>query len=211
MISLRIKDNKATVEGYVNVVERDSDILSEGGKRFIERIMQGAFARSLRRSKTVKVLLNHDNSHEIASTESGTAELREDAVGLWCRAVITDEETVKKAKEGKLRGWSFGFVPLEQHETEEDGILHRAVKNLILREVSILDDRKVPAYPANLIMTRDLEDGQTMQIRMVEDEIIEENADPGGVADTSDKDEAGDPANRNYLFRNRLMRARIRK
>jgi len=211
-MKVRVKNDSAIIEGYVNVVERDSDILSEKGKTFIERIRQGTFARALRRGRDVKVLLNHDSTRQIASKSEGTATLKEDAVGLWCRAKVTDEEVVEKAREGRLSGWSFGFIPIRQKSTEEDGIEHREVSDIDLREVSILDDTRCPAYPANLILTRDTEDGETLEIRSIEDEVEvkEENANPGGVADKSEKDEAGRPAD-NYSFHNRLLKARIRK
>lgn len=215
-MKVRVKDDSAIIEGYVNVVERDSDILSEKGKTFIERIRQGTFARALRRGRDVKVLLNHDSTRQIASKSDGTAVLKEDAVGLWCRAKVTDAEVVEKARGGKLSGWSFGFIPIRQKSREEDGIEHREVSDIDLREVSILDDTKCPAYPANLILTRDTEEGETLEIRSIEDVEIEvredENATPAGDADKSaDKaDQAGSPAD-NHSFHNRLLKARIRK
>ena len=215
-MKIRVKGDVATIEGYVNVVERDSDVLCEKGKPFIERIRQGTFARALRRGRDVKVLFNHDNTREVASSKAGSATLKEDAVGLWCRAKVSDPEVVGKAKEGKLSGWSFGFIPIRQKITEEDGIEHREVSDIDLHEVSILDDTKCPAYPANLIMTRDTEEGECLQIRSLEDTEVEvredENATPAGDADKSgDKpDEAGSPAE-NYSYHNRLLKARIRK
>lgn len=215
-MKIRVKNDTATIEGYVNVVERDSDVLCEKGKTFIERIRQGTFARALRRGRDVKVLFNHDSTREVASSKAGSATLKEDAVGLWCRAKVTDPEVVGKAKEGKLSGWSFGFLPIRQKVTEEDGIERHEVSDIDLREVSILDDTKCPAYPANLIMTRDNEEGETIEIRSLEDTEVEvreeENATPGGDADKSDdkSEEAGSPAE-NYSYHNRLLKARIRK
>ena len=62
-------------------------------------------------------------------------------------------------------------------------------------------------------MTRDTEDGETLEIRSIETEIEvkNENANPAGDADKPAKaDVAGSPAD-NYSFHNRLLKARIRK
>lgn len=216
MMEVRVKGDAITVEGYVNVVERESDILIEKGKSFIEKIKQGAFAKSLRRSHDVKVLLNHDITHEVASRNLKSAEIKEDNVGLWCRAKIKDAEVVEKAKRGKLSGWSFGFVALCDTRSTDGNIEHREITDLDLREVSILDDTKTPAYPATYITTRDSEE-ETIEIRCIEDEVIIreeiENATPGGDADKSDakSEEAGNPAEVNYHYHNRLKMAGIRK
>lgn len=223
MMEVRVKGDSATIEGYVNVVERDSDILTDKGVPFIERIKQGAFKKSLRRSHDVKVLLNHDITHEVASRSAKTAELREDAVGLWCRATVTDATLIEKAKRGLLSGWSFGFIPLLDTRSKSGNVEHREITDLDLKEVSILDDTKTPAYPATFIMTRDTEEGEVVEIRVHEDEISvkedeletreEENANPGGDADKSaeEGEGAGTPADVNYHYHNRLKMAGIRK
>lgn len=216
---VRVKRNSVTIEGYVNVVERDSEVLYDGQSSFIERIKQGAFAKSLRRRENVRVLLNHDEDHEVASVVEGTAKLKEDAVGLWCHAKIKDDEVIRLAKEDKLVGWSFGFISLNDREIwTDEKVRHREVLDLDLREVSILDDTKVPAYPATCIMTRSLEDGseESVEYRSLEDGVEireEENANPGGDADKSDakSEEAGNPAEVNYHYHNRLKMAGIRK
>lgn len=215
MMKVRIKGDAVTIEGYVNVVERDSDVLCDEKGSFIERIKQGAFMKSLRRRSKVAVLLNHDATREVANTSDGSASIREDNVGLYCRAKVTDKDVVEKARGGKLSGWSFGFISLRENRTntEDDAVKHRDVIELDLREVSILDDTKVPAYPANSISTRDTEEGEMLEIRCNLDEcdVRDENASPDGVADISQKGETGDPVESNYQYRNRLDRARIRK
>ena len=57
---------------------------------------------------------------------------------------------VKKAKNGDLVGWSFGFSDVDV----ENGMPTRAIKDLDLYEVSILDRQKTPAYEVNLITAR---------------------------------------------------------
>lgn len=205
---IQIRNDAVVIDGYVNVVERDSREIREGGKTFIEKIKQGAFGKSLRRRAAVKVLLNHDTSRELANTTDGTATLREDPVGLYCRTTVSDPVVIEKAKAGKLSGWSFGFLPLSDKFSEDN--TRRDIYELDLREVSILDDTKNPAYPACCIATRD-DGGEMVEIRYEADEVEVENANTGdGVADrSSDEDETGDPVNRNYQYRNALLRASI--
>ncbi|HJJ78874.1 MAG TPA: HK97 family phage prohead protease, partial [Methanocorpusculum sp.] len=80
---------------------------------------------------------------------------------------IRDAEVVQKAKEGKLSGWSFGFIPLKQ-DWEDGEIRHRDLRELELKEVSILDDTKIPAYDGTSIETRS-ED--LIEVRAFEDDI----------------------------------------
>lgn len=212
---VQIRNDAVVIDGYVNVVERDSKTLMSPIGRFVEKIKQGAFAKSLKRRSVVDVLLNHEASRKLASTADGTAELREDAVGLFCRATITDPEVIQKARDGKLSGWSFGFVSLKDKITDDGNLKddvpeHREVYDLDLREVSILDDRKNPAYPATYINTRD--DGE-MQVRYEEDVEMNDVSDPvDGVTDNgSDEPETGDPVSDNYQFKNRVARARTQR
>ena len=207
---VQIRNDSVVIDGYVNVVERESKRLTSPIGHFIEKIKQGAFKKSLARRSTVDVLLNHDSSRKLASTANGTATLREDAVGLFCRAEITDAEVIEKARDGKLSGWSFGFVPLSDKVTKGEDVEMRDVYDLDLREVSILDDRKNPAYPATYINTRDDEE---MQVRYEESEVeTNDVSDPvDGVTDNGEEPETGDPVNRNYQYKNRVARARTQR
>ena len=100
------------------------------------------------------ILLNHDWKRDLGSTKAGNLELEEDNIGLKARATISDPEVVKKARAGELVGWSFGFSDRDVVKSIRDGMPHRAVKDLDLAEVSILDKRKSPAYEGTLITAR---------------------------------------------------------
>ncbi|MBP5686448.1 MAG: HK97 family phage prohead protease, partial [Clostridia bacterium] len=63
-------------------------------------------------------------------------------------------EVIKKARAGELVGWSFGFEDRDVEKREKDGMPYRAVKDLDLYEVSILDKTKSPAYEGTLIAAR---------------------------------------------------------
>lgn len=150
-----MRSDSVLIDGYVNAVGRDSrPILNKGGERFIEQIVPGAFTRALDRNNDVQLLLNHDPNRVLGSTKD-VLQLYEDSIGLRAVCEVTDPEVVQKAKEKKLRGWSFGFK--ERASTEEEtpkGMKRRFVEELDLKEISIIDERKVPCYAGTSIQTR---------------------------------------------------------
>ena len=84
---------------------------------------------------------------KLGSTSLGNLTLEEDAIGLKAVAVITDEEVVKEARAGNLKGWSFGFRTLSQRfENIANSISRRFVEKMELLEVSVLT--VTPAYNA---------------------------------------------------------------
>lgn len=157
-MKVNIRADKVEIEGYVNAIERDSKPLFSRVGQFIERICKGAFKKALKRNDDVHILLNHDWNRDLGSTKKGNLELEEDNIGLRVRACITDKEVVDKARAGDLVGWSFGFKDRDVENTIRDGIPYRAVKDLDLAEVSILDRRKSPAYEGTLITARSEEE-----------------------------------------------------
>lgn len=158
-MKINIRADSVEIEGYVNAIERNSKPLWSRMGQFIERICKGAFKKALKRNDDVKILLNHDPNRVLGSTKQGNLELEEDNIGLKARAIITDPDVVKKARNGDLVGWSFGFTDRDVENTIEKGMPLRAVKDLNLEEVSILDRTKTPAYDGTLIMARD-DDGE---------------------------------------------------
>lgn len=158
-MKVNIREDSVEIEGYVNAIERNSKPLFSRVGQFIERICKGAFKKALKRNDDVKILLNHDWNRELGSTKKGNLELEEDNIGLHARATITDPDVIEKARNGDLVGWSFGFTDREVENTVERGMPTRAVKDLNLEEVSILDRSKSPAYDGTLIMARS-EDGE---------------------------------------------------
>ena len=154
-MEIRVKEDSVEIEGYVNAIERNSKPLMSRVGQFIERICKGAFKKALNRNDDVHILLNHDWNRDLGSTKKGNLELEEDNIGLKAKATITDPEVIEKARNNELVGWSFGFQDREVENTIERGMPYRAVKDLDLAEVSILDRRKTPAYDGTLIMARD--------------------------------------------------------
>lgn len=154
-MKINIREDSVEIEGYVNAIERYSKPLMSRIGQFIEKICKGAFSRAIKRNNDIHILLNHDWGRDLGSTKSGNLELKEDNIGLFARATITDPEVVEKGKKGELVGWSFGFADRDvENSIDTKGMPTRAVRDLDLFEVSILDRRKTPAYEGTLISAR---------------------------------------------------------
>lgn len=138
----------------MNAVERLSKPLNDRLGKFVERICKGAFNRALGRANDVRILLNHDWDRDLGGTADGNLELTEDAIGLHARATIKDADVCRKARNGELVGWSFGFSDREVENGEEKGLPLREVRDLDLYEVSLIDKSKVPAYDGTLVSVR---------------------------------------------------------
>lgn len=154
ILNIRVTNDSVEIDGYVNAIERLSKPLNSRMGKFVERIKKGAFKRAIERNDDVHILLNHNWDKDLGSTKSGNLELTEDNIGLRARAVITDPETIKKAKSGDLVGWSFGFTDRDVDVHDEDGLRTRDVKDLNLYEVSLIDRTKTPAYDGTLVSVR---------------------------------------------------------
>lgn len=171
-MQVRVKEDSVEIEGYVNAIERDSKPLLSRVGQFIERICKGAFKKALKRNDDVHILLNHDWKRDLGSTKQGNLELEEDNIGLHARATITDPDVVQKARNNELVGWSFGFQDRDVENSIERGMPHRAVKDLDLAEVSILDRSKKPAYDGTLIMARSEEEPMHFRGEDFIDEVV---------------------------------------
>ena len=195
-MQIKIRADSVEIEGYVNAVERKSRPLMSRMGKFVERICKGAFKRALDRGDDVRLLLNHDPNKDLGGTKDGNLELSEDNIGLHARAKITDPDVVRKAKNGELRGWSFGFLDRDvEQKRDEDGFPLRNVRDLDLKEVSLLDKTKTPAYDGTLVAVRSDDSSlfigdafaDDVQIREVEEtkevpkqrETVEENINYG--------------------------------
>lgn len=152
-MKIEIRSNDcAVISGYVNAVERRSRVLTRpGAPPFREIVKPGTFRRALEKGNKVNLMLNHGRT--LCDTASGL-ELKEDNVGLYAQAVVSDRETVDAARSGRLTGWSFGFCC--QHDSwssDSDGVELRELDDIRLDEVSILTN--TPAYIATSVEVRD--------------------------------------------------------
>ena len=163
-MKVEIRGQTVRISGYVNAVERDSKVLYDKDGPFVERVESGVFRRSLARNPNVGLKLNH--GRDIGSVAEGNLQLKEDAVGLYAIAEVSDPETVREARAGHLTGWSFGFSDLAPcYEGGAGEIRKRNLKDIDLAEVSILTIS--PAYIATSIEARC--EGGANEIRSMED------------------------------------------
>jgi HK97 family phage prohead protease len=205
-----------TIVGYVNVPGRESKPLSTRLRgKVIEIIEQRAFQRAIDAAKNIRLLLDHKNSHELADTQAGTLKLYEDDVGLRAEAVITDEETITAAREGKIKGWSFNMRQIKDEiEARAEGLLPiRRIKGFVMDEVSLIKELS-PCYSS---MSVEVRAGEEVEIEIRATEIDLTIYDEGGNArihlegaDAKDilKDEETNAALYTAL-RNRISRTHI--
>lgn len=199
-MKINIRQDNIEVEGYVNAVERNSKPLNSRMGQFIERICKGAFDNAIKRNDDIHILLNHDWGRDLGSTKQGNLELAEDNIGLKARAIITDADVIESARNGDLVGWSFGFQDRDVEQKTIDGMPTRAVKDLDLFEVSILDRTHTPAYEGTLITARN--DGGEVQFKGEElldkIEIIEEKTETREKSKSEPPKETKPEIDKNY-------------
>lgn len=154
--------NELVFEGYVNAVERDSRVIHENGRVFVEQIKAGAWQRALDANPDVLLLYNH-SAGRVLGKNGDNIRLYEDNIGLRIEGSTTDGEVVEAAKNHQLQGFSFGFRAIkDDYEPVKEGLERRFVEDLKLREVSMLS--KTPAYYGTQIYTRD-EDTMIISVR----------------------------------------------
>ena len=142
------------IDGYVNVPGRKSRPVMTPRGKVIEVIEPGAFRDALSRAPELRMLLDHDAGHELASREAGTLKAVEDSVGLLASSVVTDEAVIDGAKQNRLRGWSFNMQNVEDEmEERAEGLTVRHVKKFDMSEISLIMNR-IPVYSATSVEVR---------------------------------------------------------
>ena len=166
-------DNSVHIEGYVNAVERDSNIINVPSVgRCVEQIRAGVFDKALSSGADVSILENHDNSRRLGSISEGNLKLYEDNIGLRAIADIVDADIADKARRKLLKGWSFGFICTENEIEQRAGnVPRRIVKGMDLSEVSLIDGSMKPCYSGTSVEVR--ADGVIREFRAADDDNIE--------------------------------------
>ncbi len=205
-------ENEAFISGYVNVTDRFSKPIRDHNKKFVEKIEPGAFAAAIEKSRTenrgIYMLADHDGTRRLAGTPDGSLRLKEDNIGLYAEASITEKRAVERAKKGDIKGWSFGFYALEDtyEERAETDVCERTVKSLDLTEVSLIYDRN-PCYTAT-----------SCEVRAGGEEVLLETRSEAVSADIVTTGENGktpesileetEPGNNIYEYRLRALKAK---
>jgi len=155
ILRIEIRADSALLDGYVNAVARDSKPIITAMGKCVEQIEPRAFQRALDRADNIDLLLNHDKGRRLGSTGEKSLELFEDNIGLRAVCTVTDPDVVQKAREKKLRGWSFGmYANKDRMEARAGTIPRRHIEDLDLFEVSLIDDRMSPVYAGTSIEQR---------------------------------------------------------
>lgn len=181
-MQITVRQDSVEIDGYVNAIERLSKPIKSRLGQFRERVCKDAFKKAIARNDNIRLLLNHNWDKDLGGTKDGNLELTEDNIGLRARTTITDPETVKKARNGDLVGWSFGFQDRDVESLNDGDMPTRAIKDLDLFEVSLLDRSRTPAYDGTLVTVRSEDDVQwhgeafvtEIQVRTIEEPVKEE-------------------------------------
>ena len=163
-------DNTARITGYVNVVERESRPVITPRGRVNELVESGVFNRALETNSNIAMTVDHNPERVVASTSDGSLKLVEDNIGLRADAVTSDEHVVAAAREGKIKGWSFGMMRIQDSiEDRADKLPLRRIKDMILDHVTLVIN-KTPCYSAT-----------SVELRAEAEEDIESRACDNGV------------------------------
>lgn len=167
---IEVRADGAHIEGYVNVTEKKSrPVITPRGK-VIEVIEERAFEKAIERAGNITVTVDHDKTHIYASTDEGTVELYEDAIGLHASVLIKDENLIELAKKGKIKGWSFGmYNVVDDMEQRTDDLPIRRVKELDIDHLALVVNKN-PIYSATSVEMRAGEDIE-IEERSTEQEI----------------------------------------
>lgn len=169
-MKIEVRADGTHISGYVNVTEKKSrPVITPRGK-VIEIIEERAFEKALERAGNINVTVDHDNTHVYASTDDGTLNLYEDAIGLHADVIIKDENLIELAKKGKIKGWSFGmYNVVDEIEPRADDLPIRRVKSLDLDHLTLVINKN-PVYSATSVELRAGEDID-IEERAVEQEV----------------------------------------
>lgn len=183
-------DGSYKIGGYVNVTERESELLYSGkrGKWFNEVVKQGAFTRSLQSGKEIPLLLEHDYEKRLADNKSNTLTLTEDQIGLRFDAEIRDKDVFEKIKNKQINNCSFGFLPIEQEFEDVTNLREkRYLKDIELLEISLVEN---PAYAGSLVEVRNLneQEQKALEEEKSSEEKIEETTEE--IVDNKEAKEA---------------------
>ncbi len=184
------------LSGYVNVTEKRSRVMKRYGRSFVEKVVPGAFADAVRAAEEEKRAINLkiDHNRVIANTLDGSLRLKEDSVGLYASAVVNDSEFEKRAENGEVKGWSFGFYPLKDEyrvlydENGKTDIEERSLEKVKLTEVTLCINAK-PCYEATTFELRGGEN-TVFERRGFENEVVIEKRREEKRAEIAEEDRA---------------------
>lgn len=160
------------IGGYVNVTGKMSKPVITSKGKVIEVIEERAFQRALEKVDNVPMTLDHNKERVLAQTSDNTLSLHEDAIGLHAEAHIVDPEIIESARQGKLKGWSFGMADIKDSIEERANELPlRHVKEFILDHITLVLNKN-PVYSATSLELRAEDDNVTeLELRACDNDV----------------------------------------
>jgi HK97 family phage prohead protease len=144
-------DGSLKIGGYAATFNAEAT-----GLNFREVIAPGAFTRALASADPVFLLVNHDmEGIPLASTQSGTLQLRQDKTGLYMEATLDPanpkaQELSSALRRGDMDKMSFAFTVSPDGQTKDAGL--RTLTDIErLYEVSVVT---LPAYDSTSVGMR---------------------------------------------------------
>lgn len=150
--SSEIKPKGRKLTGYVARFNEPTDLGD-----FVEVIRAGAFTRTLAAATApnIRAIYEHDGRALLGRLGAGTLKLTEDQVGLAFEIDLPDttlgRDLATLVERGDVAGCSFGFLPVRDRWTEEEGRPVRELRDVDLFEVTITAS---PAYDATNVQVR---------------------------------------------------------
>lgn len=165
-------DGTLHISGYVNVTGKMSrPVITAKGQRVIEVIEERTFQNALSKATNVKMTKDHNPNCVLAETRANTLTLHEDSIGLRAEADITDETTIREAKEGKIKGWSFGMRNIiDKIEERAEQLPIRHVKAFDLDHITLVVN-KTPVYAATSVELRADDELEELETRAFDDDL----------------------------------------
>lgn len=149
------EDGSLKIGGYAATFNAEAT-----GLNFREVIAPGAFTRALASNDPVFLLVNHDmEGIPLASTQSGTLQLRQDKTGLYMEATLDSanpkaQELSSALRRGDMDKMSFAFKVSPDGQTRDAGL--RTLTDIErLYEVSVVT---LPAYDSTSVGMRTAEE-----------------------------------------------------
>lgn len=137
--------------------------LSQDLGGFVERILPGAFTKSLSAPDNIRALYEHDNQRLLGRVGSGSLKLHDDGKGLHFELDLPDTSYGRDLRalveRSDINGCSFGFQVAANgdHWEMRHGQLTRDLHEVHLHEITITSN---PAYRDTTVAVRSMADWQ---------------------------------------------------
>lgn len=142
MLEVRVDEtgDRPKIQGYPIVFDSWSVPIRDWLGEFKEIVRQGAFTKTLRENKDIKVLWNHDTSKVLGRTKNNTATLTEDERGVFVTAEVPDttfgRDAIESVRRGDVDQGSFMFRVVTDKWSTDGGMEAREVIEASLLEAS---------------------------------------------------------------------------